>query len=65
MGATGDMFFKGQPERVSNTLTAPTTLMMFDETEGAEEHCHMGALKLYNQSVFEWLTDKLSVGTTK
>ncbi|MCG4282296.1 hypothetical protein K9861_07830 [Lacticaseibacillus saniviri] len=40
-------------------IQSPKTLMVFDEQNHAEEHCHMGALNYYNQQVFEWLANTL------
>jgi hypothetical protein len=29
--------------------------MQFTAAEGAEEHCHVGALTLFHQRMFDWL----------
>lgn len=59
--AEADHFFAGQPQRLYDALTCPKTYMKFTAEEGAEEHCHFGALQLYNHRVFEWLDQTLQV----
>ncbi|GEP20397.1 alpha/beta hydrolase family protein [Pediococcus argentinicus] len=53
--ASNDHFFKGQPELLYSHLQSKKTLMKFGPAEGAEEHCHLGALNFYNQKAFEWI----------
>ena len=53
--AEGDHFFAGQPKMLYDALTCPKTLMRFTADEGAEEHCHYGALLLFNHRLFQWL----------
>ncbi len=50
-----DDSFPGQPELVYNSLTCPKSYIVFREEEGAEDHCHVGALSLANQRIFDWL----------
>ncbi|MFC4651401.1 alpha/beta hydrolase family protein [Lactococcus nasutitermitis] len=57
--AEGDMFFKGQPQLLFDSLTSPKTILKFGKQDNAEEHCHMGALTYYNQKIFAWLADTL------
>jgi hypothetical protein len=38
-----------------DALTCPKTLMRFTADDGAEEHCHYGALLLCNHRLFQWL----------
>ncbi|WP_422743451.1 alpha/beta hydrolase family protein [Mycobacterium sp. WMMD1722] len=59
MKADGDLFFKGQPEHVYDTLTAPKTFVAFHEEDGAENHCQSGALAYKDAVVFDWLDDTL------
>jgi pimeloyl-ACP methyl ester carboxylesterase len=59
--AEGDHFFAGQPKMLYDALTCPKTFMRFIAAEGAEEHCQLGALLLYNHRVFEWLDTTLHV----
>jgi len=50
-----DDSFPGQPELVYNSLICPKSHFVFREEEGAEDHCHVGALSLANQRIFDWL----------
>jgi hypothetical protein len=59
--AEGDHFFAGQPQRLYEALTCPKTLRRFSADEGAEEHCQLGALLLFNHQVFSWLDATLHV----
>lgn len=58
--AEADHFFAGQPGRLFDALTCPKTFMTFTAEEGAEEHCHFGALLFFNHRVFEWLDQTLA-----
>ena len=53
--AENDHFFKGQPEKIFAALTCPKSYMRFTAEEEAGEHCHVGALTLFNDRVFDWL----------
>jgi dienelactone hydrolase len=57
--AENDQFFKGQPQALYDALRCPKTLLKFTAAEGAEEHCHEGALTLFHQRMFDWLDDTL------
>lgn len=57
--AEADQFFSGQPEQLYDALTCPKTYRKFTKDEGAEEHCHLGALQLFNHYIFEWLDQTL------
>ncbi|TRW80747.1 alpha/beta fold hydrolase [Mycolicibacterium sp. 018/SC-01/001] len=59
MEADGDQFFRGQPERVYEALTAPKTFARFTAEDGAENHCQSGALAYKDEVVFNWLDDAL------
>jgi dienelactone hydrolase len=59
--AENDQFFKGQPEKIFEALTCPKSYIRFTEEEGAGEHCHVGALTLFNARVFDWLNNILRV----
>ena len=59
--AEGDHFFAGQPQRLYDALMCPKTLLRFTAEDGAEEHCHYGALLLFNHRVFSWLDATLHV----
>jgi hypothetical protein len=41
-------------------LAAPTTLITLRESEGAGEHCHMGAMSRLHQCIFDWLDETLA-----
>jgi dienelactone hydrolase len=58
--AENDHFFSGQPRMLYEALKCPKTLMKFTAAEGAEEHCHVGALTLFHQRMFDWLDDTLA-----
>jgi len=53
--AEKDESFPGQPETVYRQLTCPKNYILFTEEDGAEDHCHIGALSLANQRIFDWL----------
>lgn len=59
--AQADHFFAGQPQKLYDALTCPKTFMLFTAEDSAEEHCQFGALLYYNQRVFEWLDETLSI----
>ena len=58
--AEKDHFFSGQPQMLYDALRCPKTLMQFTAAEGAEEHCHVGALTLFHQRMFDWLDETLA-----
>ncbi|WP_019911360.1 alpha/beta hydrolase family protein [Paenibacillus sp. HW567] len=55
--AENDHFFHGQPQMLYDALSCQKTYMRFTAEEGGEEHCHFGALQLFNQRIFAWLDD--------
>jgi dienelactone hydrolase len=57
--AEKDQFFVGQPQALYDALRCPKTLLKFTAAEGAEEHCHEGALTLFHQRMFDWLDETL------
>lgn len=59
--AEGDHFFPGQAKQLYEALTCPKTFMSFTAEDGAEAHCHFGALLLFNHRVFEWLDATLDI----
>lgn len=61
--AENDQFFHGQPQLLYDALRCPKTLLKFTATEGAEEHCHEGALTLFHQRMFDWLDETLVYGS--
>ncbi|MGC1928215.1 MAG: alpha/beta hydrolase [Candidatus Nitrosopolaris sp.] len=60
MEAQEDESFPGQPKMVYDALTCPKKYILFTKEEGAEDHCHLAALSLANQRIFDWL-DGLSI----
>lgn len=57
--AEDDHAFNGQPGQLYNALICPKAYRKFTKKEGAEEHCHFGALQLFNHEIFEWLDQTL------
>ncbi|MFF2073566.1 alpha/beta hydrolase family protein [Kitasatospora sp. NPDC058162] len=60
LDAEDDQFFRGQAQRVAAALTCPHTLVTLPESEGAGEHCHMGAMARFQQVTFDWLDTTLA-----
>jgi pimeloyl-ACP methyl ester carboxylesterase len=60
LSAEQDHFFRGQPEELYRRLTCTKTYLSFTTDEGAEEHCHEGAMALFHQRVFDWLDETLA-----
>jgi pimeloyl-ACP methyl ester carboxylesterase len=59
--AEGDLFFKGQPQKLFDHLTCPKTMLRFSESEGAGDHCHVGAHRVALGRMYDWLDETLSV----
>ncbi len=55
----GDIFLKGQPQKVYNQLKCPRTLLKFAPATTAQAHCQMGAIMISNESIFAWLDKTL------
>lgn len=64
LAGENDQFFTGQPEALRDALTAPVTYHLFQEADGAGEHCQDGAMTTLHQVVFDWLDATLSTTTT-
>jgi dienelactone hydrolase len=62
--AEGDLFFKGQPQELLDHLTCPKTLLRFSVSEGAGDHCQVGAHRLSLGRIYDWLDDTLGVPPT-
>lgn len=56
-----DATFKGEPRRLHQALTSPSTLINFPEAEGAGEHCSYGGRVTLHQHLFDWLDDTLAI----
>jgi hypothetical protein len=50
-----DIVFKGQASKLAAELKAPHKHVVMRNAEGAGEHCHMGAMRLLHQTIFDWL----------
>ncbi len=59
MEADGDIFFKGQPQRVFDELKVPKAFARFTAEDGAENHCQSGALAYKDEVVFNWIAETL------
>ncbi|WP_114241064.1 S9 family peptidase [Dyella sp. C9] len=59
--AGDDLFFKGQPQQLYDHLTCKKALMIFTEAEGAGFHCEVGAARLANARMFDWLDETLGM----
>jgi pimeloyl-ACP methyl ester carboxylesterase len=60
LDADNDQFFKDEPRRAAEAMSnSATTLVALAESEGAGEHCHMGALSRLHQVTFDWLAQTL------
>ncbi|MFF0499611.1 alpha/beta hydrolase family protein [Nocardia aobensis] len=62
LDAEDDQFFRGQAERVYRALTCPKDYIVGTAAEGAGEHCHMGAVLLTHQRIFDWLDEVFAAG---
>lgn len=58
--AENDMFFEGQPQKLAKALGDKATFYSFKLADGADLHCHEGALRFSNQVMFDWLDEKLA-----
>lgn len=59
MEGEGDMFYRGQPQKIYDALQAPKQLVRFTSEDGAENHCQSGALAYKDEVVFNWLDETL------
>ncbi len=54
--AENDQFFGGEAQRLYDALSCPKEhILGTDADGGAGEHCHMGAMLLTHQRLFDWL----------
>lgn len=64
--AADDLYYsaaeESDPRRLFRHLDSPRTLLTFTEEEGADAHCHPGAVRLATARVFDWLDDTLRGG---
>jgi pimeloyl-ACP methyl ester carboxylesterase len=54
-----DKVFSGQASKISAALTAPYKHVIMLNADGAGEHCHMGAMRITHQTIFDWLHSTL------
>jgi hypothetical protein len=47
--------------KLYDLLKCPKKYILFITEEGAEDHCHVEALFLANQRIFDWLDEILAV----
>ena len=59
MEAEEDQFLKGQAAKVDAALRCPHKYVTLHTSQGAGEHCHMGAMRLAHQTIFDWLDEVL------
>jgi alpha-beta hydrolase superfamily lysophospholipase len=52
-----DHSFPGQAKKLYDLLECPKKYILFTTQEGAEDHCHVAALSLANQHIFDWLDE--------
>ncbi|SEG33511.1 Alpha/beta hydrolase family protein [Bryocella elongata] len=55
-----DFVFKGQAGKLASELKAPHKHVIMRNVDGAGEHCHMGAMRITQQTIFDWLAETLS-----
>lgn len=60
-----DTVFKGQARKLDSELKASHKYVLMRNNEGAGEHCHMGAMRLLHQTIFDWLHVTLGFSTHK
>ncbi|WP_205673432.1 hypothetical protein [Amycolatopsis nivea] len=57
--APEDLFFTGQPQQLYDRISGPKKLLNFTAAEGADAHCHVGAMRLASGRIYDWLDDVL------
>jgi dipeptidyl aminopeptidase/acylaminoacyl peptidase len=55
-----DHSFAGRAKKLYDLLKCPKKYILFTTEEGAEDHCHIAALSLTNQRIFDWLDETLT-----
>ena len=61
LDADNDQFLHGQPQKAAEAMVnSAVTLVTLAESEGAGEHCHMGAMSRVHQTIFDWLDNQLA-----
>lgn len=54
-----DLVFKGQAGKLAGQLTVAHEHVLMRNIDGAGEHCHMGAMRVTHQTIFDWLKKTL------
>ena len=63
LDAENDQFLKGEAARAAGAMVnSKTTLVTLRESDGAGEHCHVGAMGRVHQTIFDWLDDVMAAG---
>ena len=57
--SSNDIFMKGQPQKLYNSLECSKTFLLFDEETTGEAHCQEGATAISNAEIFNWLNKTL------
>jgi pimeloyl-ACP methyl ester carboxylesterase len=55
-----DTVFKGQATKLASELNSPHKHVLMRSADGGGEHCHMGAMRLLHQNIFDWLEETLA-----
>ena len=59
--AEDDIFFKGQPTKITSALGDKAHYRFFKSEEAAGMHCQVGASSLLNAETFDWLEETLKL----
>ncbi len=54
-----DRDMPGQSRMLYNALRSPRDYMLFTREEGAEEHCQVGASRISNARILDWLDNAM------
>jgi predicted alpha/beta-fold hydrolase len=54
-----DKVFHGQANKLAAELKCPHKHVVMRSADGGGEHCHMGAMRLLHQTIFDWLEKTL------
>ncbi|GAA4633594.1 hypothetical protein GCM10023196_071740 [Actinoallomurus vinaceus] len=57
-----DFAFKGEPLRLHQALTGPSTIVPLAESEGLGEHCSYGGRATMHRYMFDWLDENTAGG---
>lgn len=59
LNSENDQLIPGQADMLFDSLQCPKDYHLFMETQGADEHCQMGAIRVSNDVIFCWLDQVL------